>query len=198
MLKRKRGILFVVSAPSGAGKSTLCRRLVGELEGISFSVSYTTRPPRPGERDGVDYFFVSRERFEKMMEEGAFLEYACVHGNLYGTSKAFVEEKLSSGLDLLLDIDVQGAKQVFSKVEDAVGIFIFPPSVEELRKRLINRGTDPPEVIEKRLAAAEKEMKEAGIYHYWILNDDLERAYQQFRAVFLAERARSHRLSRDE
>ena len=196
MFSRKTGILFVISAPSGTGKTTLCRRLLKEVDGITFSISYTTRAPRKGELHGKDYFFVDRETFEKMIKEDAFLEYACVYGNYYGTSKAFVEERLSKGEDLILDIDVQGAKQVFEKMKDAVGIFIFPPSIEELKKRLINRGTDPMEVIEKRLKEAKWEIEQSGMYHYWVLNDDLERAYQELKSVIIAERLKSHRLKR--
>ena len=197
MVRRKKGILFVVSAPSGAGKTTLCRMLLERVEGISFSVSYTTRPPRKGEVHGVDYFFVDRRTFEGMIEKGEFLEYAQVHGNLYGTSRSYVEERLSKGEDLILDIDVQGARQVFDKVrEDAVGIFIFPPSFEELKKRLLSRGTDPLDVIEKRLKVAQWEMAQAGMYHYWLVNDRLEEAYRRFEAIVLAERSRSFRMER--
>ncbi len=194
MIKRKTGILFVISAPSGAGKSTLCKRLLSEVSGIEFSVSFTTRAPRSGEVHGRDYFFITREEFMAMVNRGDFLEYAEVHGNLYGTSKSFVEEKLRKGMDLILDIDVQGAKQVFSKMKECVGIFIFPPSIEELRKRLIKRGTDPEDVIEKRLKAARWEIAQSHMYHYWILNDDLEEAYQQLKGVVLAERAKRERM----
>lgn len=196
MFVRKRGILFVVSAPSGAGKSTLCRRLLDDLEGIDFSVSYTTRPPRPGEVEGRDYFFVDRNTFMDMVRKGEFLEYAEVYGNLYGTSKSFVQERLREGKDLLLDIDVQGARQVLEKMPEAVGIFIFPPSLDELERRLLARGTDSKEVIEKRLEAAKWELDQAGMYHYWVLNDDLEEAYEVFKGIVLAERHRSKRLER--
>ncbi len=196
MFARKRGILFVVSAPSGAGKSTLCNKLLDDLEGIDFSVSYTTRPPRPGEVEGKDYFFVDRDTFMDMVRKGEFLEYAEVYGNLYGTSKSFVQERLKEGKDLLLDIDVQGAKQVLENMQEAVGIFIFPPSLDELERRLLARGTDSKEVIEKRLEAAKWELDQAGMYHYWVLNDDLERAYQVFKGIVLAERHRSKRLER--
>lgn len=145
---------------------------------------------------GKDYFFVSREEFERMIAKGEFLEYAKVHGNYYGTSKTFVIEKLSKGEDLILDIDVQGAKQIFQKMEDAVGIFIFPPSIEELKKRLINRGTDPLDVIERRLKVARWEIEQADMYHYWMVNDDLKEAYQTLKSIVVAERQKSHRLER--
>ncbi len=196
MFKRETGILFVVSAPSGAGKTTLCRMLLEELDGIEFSVSYTTRPPRDGEVNGRDYFFVDETTFKEMVDRGEFLEFAQVHGHYYGTSKRFVEEKLKRGIDLLLDIDVQGAKQVFDRMGDAVGIFIFPPSLMELERRLRLRGTDPPEVIEKRLKVAEWEMEQACMYHYWVLNDRLEEAFDTLRSIVVAERARSSRLRR--
>ena len=196
MFKRETGILFVVSAPSGAGKTTLCRMLLEELDGIEFSVSYTTRPPRDGEVNGRDYFFVDETTFNEMVDRGEFLEFAQVHGHYYGTSKRFVEEKLKRGIDLLLDIDVQGAKQVFDRMDDAVGIFIFPPSLMELERRLRLRGTDPPEVIEKRLKVAEWEMEQACMYHYWVLNDRLEEAFDTLRSIVVAERARSSRLRR--
>lgn len=194
MIKRKKGIIFVVSAPSGAGKTTFCRRVLSELEGIVFSVSYTTRPPRENEVHGRDYFFVSREEFLRMVEEGKFVEYAEVYGNLYGTSKEFIEGYVERGVDVLLDIDVQGAEKILSYYSDAVGIFIFPPSLEVLRQRLLKRGTDAPEVIEKRLKVAEKEIEKADMYHYWVLNDEFEEAYTVFKSIFLAERSRSERL----
>ncbi|NPA15854.1 MAG: guanylate kinase [Deferribacteres bacterium] len=194
MIKRKKGIIFVVSAPSGAGKTTFCRRVLSELEGIVFSVSYTTRPPRENEVHGRDYFFVSREEFLRMVEEGKFVEYAEVYGNLYGTSKEFIEGYVEQGVDVLLDIDVQGAEKILSYYSDAVGIFIFPPSLEVLRQRLLKRGTDAPEVIEKRLKVAEKEIEKADMYQYWVLNDEFEEAYTVFKSIFLAERSRSERL----
>ncbi len=195
MIKRERGIIFVVSAPSGTGKTTLCKMLLSDLEGIVFSVSYTTRPPRKGEVNGRDYFFVSEEEFRELIKKGELVEYALVYGNFYGTSKSFIEEKISNGLDVLLDIDVQGAKRILEYYTDAVGIFIFPPSFDELRRRLEKRGTDSPEAVETRLMIAKKEMKMADMYHYWIVNDHLERAYVNFKSIFIAERSRSGRLT---
>ena len=151
----RRGLALVVSAPSGAGKTTLCRRLLAEDDSISFSVSYTTRPPRAKERPGVDYFFVSRKTFEEMIKAGAFLEWAEVHGNLYGTSKGQVLEALEAGRDVLLDIDVQGAAQVKEILgRDAVLVFVLPPGFEELERRLRKRSTEDEATIRKRLENA--------------------------------------------
>lgn len=193
MIRRERGIIFVVSAPSGTGKTTLCKRLIEEDEEIVFSVSYTTRAPREGEIDGKDYFFVSEKEFRRMIEKGEFAEYAVVYGNYYGTSKRFLEERVERGIDVLLDIDTQGAEKIFSIYPDAVGIFIFPPSIDELRKRLVQRGTDPDEVIERRIKEAKKEIEKAYMYHYWIVNDDLNKAFEKLKSIVTAERCRSGR-----
>jgi len=193
MIKRERGIIFVVSAPSGTGKTTLCRRLLDEDSNIVFSVSYTTRLPREGEVNGRDYFFVSEQEFRRMIDRGEFVEYALVYGNYYGTAKRFLEEKIEKGVDVLLDIDTQGAERIFSVYADAVGIFIFPPSIDELRRRLIQRGTDPPDVIDRRIKEAEREIQKACMYHYWIVNDDVESAYEKLRSIIWAERCKSGR-----
>ncbi len=190
----RRGLVLVVSAPSGAGKTTLCRRLLEEDPEISFSVSYTTRPPRPQEQHGKDYFFVDRPTFEAMIQEGEFLEWAEVYGNLYGTARSQVLARLQEGHDVLLDIDVQGAFQVRQKLgPEAVLVFILPPSLEELAKRLRARSTEDEETIKKRLAAAEKEIKQAEKFDYLVLNEDLEEAYQTLRAILQAERQRPFR-----
>ncbi len=189
-------MVLVVSAPSGAGKTTLCRRLLSLDSEISFSVSYTTRSPRPNERNGVDYFFVDKETFKKMINEGAFLEWAEVHGNFYGTSLEQVKEAISSGKDVLLDIDVQGAFQVREKLgREAVLVFILPPSFEELEKRLKKRGTEDPKELELRLSVAKEEIAKAQAFDYLIVNDVLEEALDRLYSILKAERQRTFRRS---
>jgi len=189
-----KGILLVVSAPSGTGKTTLCRMLLKEFQNMEFSVSYTTRKPREGEVNGRDYFFVSKEEFERMIEEGDFLEWAEVYGNYYGTSKKQVLKALEEGKDILLDIDVQGALQVKKNFPEAVLVFILPPSFAELEKRLRKRGTDTEEVIKKRLKVAREEIKKAPLYDYLIVNDKLEEAYSKLKSVVIAEKCKAERL----
>ncbi|HEX2798481.1 MAG TPA: guanylate kinase [Thermoanaerobaculia bacterium] len=187
-----RGDLFIVSSPSGAGKTTLIRRVLEDprIGGtLHFSVSHTTRPPRMGERDGVEYHFVDEAGFRAIEESGGFLEWAVVHGNLYGTSRAEVEPRLERGLDVLLDIDVQGARQVRSHVPEAVKVIVFPPSREVLEARLKARASDAPEVVRRRLAAARKEMEEWGEFDYAIINEDLEAAVDELRSILVARRA---------
>lgn len=189
------GILFILSAPSGAGKTTLLKRVMADLPGLAFSVSHTTRAPRVGEQDGVDYYFVSRGAFATMREQGLFLEWAEVHGNLYGTSKPAVVAQLEAGIDVVLDIDVQGAAIVrkFAAIP-AVSLFISPPSLEELEKRLRGRETDSEETILLRLQNARNEMRAAVAYDYLVVNDHLELAVDTLRAIVIAERSRGHRL----
>ncbi len=189
-----RGILIVVSAPSGTGKTTLCHMLLKEFPDMQFSVSYTTRKPRPGEVNGRDYFFVDRKTFERMIEEGDFLEWAEVYGNLYGTSKSQVLKALSAGKDVLLDIDTQGALQVKKNFPEAVLIFILPPSFEELERRLRSRGTDDEETIKRRLEFAREEIRRAPLYDYVVVNDRLEVAYDGLRSIITAEKHRTERL----
>ena len=187
-----RGDLFIVSSPSGAGKTTLIRRVLEDprIGGtLHFSVSHTTRPPRTGERDGVEYHFVAEAGFRAIEESGGVLEWAVVHGNLYGTSRAEVEPRLEKGLDVLLDIDVQGARQVRSHVPEAVKVIVFPPSREVLEARLRARASDAPEVVRRRLAAARKEMEEWGEFDYAIINEDLEAAVDELRSILVARRA---------
>ncbi|RUM88612.1 MAG: guanylate kinase, partial [Thermovibrio sp.] len=161
MLNKLKGLLIVISAPSGTGKTTLVHMLLKEFPDLEFSVSYTTRPPRPGEVDGRDYHFVDRKTFERMIEEGDFLEWAEVYGNLYGTSRTQVLKALNEGKDVILDIDTQGALQVKKNFPEAVLIFILPPSLKELERRLRNRGTDDEETIERRLKTAREEIRRA-------------------------------------
>lgn len=189
------GKLFILSAPSGAGKTTLLKKVMADLPGLAFSVSHTTRLPRAGEVDGVDYHFVSRARFESMREQGIFLEWAEVHGNLYGTSRPAVLAQLATGLDVILDIDVQGAAVLRnSAVIPAASLFISPPSLSELERRLRGRETDSEETILLRLKNARKEMQAAVDYEYLIINDRLEQAIDTLRAIVIAERSRGHRL----
>lgn len=184
------GTLFIVAAPSGAGKSSLVNALLARVPGVRLSISTTTRPPRPGESEGEHYHFVSPETFERQAAAGAFLEYARVHGNFYGTSRAAVEPPLARGEDVLLEIDWQGARQVRAKVPDAVGIFILPPSRAELERRLRSRGQDSEEVIARRLAAAREEMSHYHEFDYVVVNEDFERALDELRCIFVSRRLR--------
>lgn len=188
MLEQKAGRLFLVTAPSGAGKSSLVSALLKADPTVHLSISHTTRSPRPGEVDGREYHFVTVDTFEAMKEDNAFLEWAYVHGNYYGTSKKWIESELAVGHDVLLEIDWQGALQVKRLFPDVVGIFILPPSVEALRERLNKRATDAPEVIARRLAGAGAEMVHAGQFDYVIINDDFERAKDDLIAIVRASR----------
>ena len=177
-----------MAAPSGAGKTTLVRLLLDSEPGVHLSISYTTRGPRPGEADGREYHFVDVATFRAMMARGDFLEWAEVHGNFYGTSKVWIADHLAAGHDVLLEIDWQGAQQVRAVFPQAIGIFILPPSMEELTRRLTGRGTDSAEVVERRLAAAQAEMRHVGEFDYVIINDGLEQALDDLRAVVRASR----------
>ena len=188
MLEQKAGRLFLVTAPSGAGKSSLVAALLKADPTVHLSISHTTRGPRRGEVDGREHQFVTVETFEAMKEDNAFLEWAYVHGNYYGTSKKWIESELSVGHDVLLEIDWQGALQVKRLFPDVVGVFILPPSVEALRERLNKRATDAPEVIARRLAGAGAEMVHAGQFDYVIINDDFERAKEDLIAIVRASR----------
>lgn len=188
------GTLFVISAPSGAGKTSLTRAVIARLgeEGIQaeFSVSYTTRPPREGERDGVDYHFISEAEFESMVARGDFLEHAEVFGRYYGTGRAHTTQLLAQGKDVLLDIDWQGGAQVRSRMPESVGIFILPPSREELEKRLRSRAQDSHEVIRRRMRQAADEMAHYGEYDYLLVNDEFEHAVSALYAICRARRLR--------
>ena len=183
-----RGNLFVVVAPSGAGKTTLVSRLLEREPNIRLSVSYTTRAPRAGEQDGRDYHFVERAAFESMIASADFLEFAEVYGNYYGTSRRWIEEQLSGDHDVLLEIDWQGARQVRRLFPHMVGIFVLPPSISELEKRLTARGKDAPEVIARRMASAREEISHVLEFEYIIVNDHFERALAELLAVVLAAR----------
>jgi guanylate kinase len=186
----RRGLLFVVSAPSGTGKTTVVERLVQVVPDLALSRSYTSRPMRPGEADGVDYNFITRSRFEQMIAAGAFLEWADVFGNLYGTGAADAERELNTGRDLVLVIDVQGARQVRSRGKDTVGIFVMPPSYEVLEHRLRSRSKDSEEAIQRRLRTARAEVAAFEEYDYVIVNDELEACVERMRAIVIAERTR--------
>ena len=189
----RRGILFVVSSPSGGGKGTLIRRVVARVPELVYSVSWTTRQPRPGEKQGVNYFFSTAEEFEGMRDAGGFLEWAVVHGNLYGTSREFVAREQAAGRDVVLEIDVQGAETVRRAAREAVSVFILPPSYEVLRARLTARMTERPEEFALRLRNARGEVEEYRHFDYLILNDEVERASAQMASVVFAERARRER-----
>lgn len=184
-----QGKLFVISAPSGAGKTTLIREVLKQFKSLSYSISSTTRPPRKNETDGRDYFFITAHEFEEKIRQGAWLEWARVHDHYYGTSRSVVEQTLEQGRSLLLDIDVQGAAQVIESDLSPVTLFILPPSVEELERRLKGRGTDEPAVIEKRLKNAVAEMAQKDTYQYRVVNDDLETAVNEILSIFKKELA---------
>ncbi|MGE0370398.1 MAG: guanylate kinase [Gammaproteobacteria bacterium] len=184
------GTLFIVSAPSGAGKTSLVRAVLADDAGVAVSVSFTTRPPRAGERDGIDYHFVERERFLAMVEAGEFLEHAEVFGNYYGTARSEVGGRLAQGSDVILEIDWQGAQQVRQAFPAAVGVFILPPSRAVLRERLNGRGKDDPAVIERRLRAAVEEISHYSEYDFIVINDHFDAALADLRAILRTERLR--------
>jgi guanylate kinase len=189
----ERGLLFVVSAPSGTGKTTVVEHLVGLTSRLRQSVSYTSRARREGEVDGVDYNFVSRPVFEDMVRQGAFLEWAEIYGDLYGTSRADTERLLSAGTDVVLVIDVQGGRQVRGQVPEAVGVFVLPPTFDALAARLRGRNKDSEAAIARRLATARREVDAVTEYDYVVVNDDLERCVKEVDAIITAERARVRR-----
>ncbi len=189
-MMNSKGKLLVISGPSGAGKSTVVAKAIEGRTDICFSTSVTTRDPRPGEVDGREYFFVSFERFREMVENDELLEHAEYVANRYGTPRSYVNQRLEEGLNVLLDIEVQGARQVRKKMPEAVLIFIAPPSLEELERRLRGRGTDSESAIEGRLIRARQEFQEADFYDYLIVNDDVERAAAKLSSIIEAERCR--------
>ncbi|MBW2239107.1 MAG: guanylate kinase [Deltaproteobacteria bacterium] len=178
-----RGHLFIISAPSGAGKTTLSRAIRKRFTDMVYSVSYTTRSPRKGEQDGVDYHFISKEAFKKDIETGRWSEWAEVHGNYYGTSAEFIEKGLSSGRDILLDIDVQGTIQILKRHPDSVTVFVLPPSMDTLRQRLEMRGTESKTVLNRRLENAKKEMAHKNLYRHVIVNDQLLSAIEELISI---------------
>ncbi len=191
---KRRGLMFVVSSPSGAGKTTLCRRLIADHPDLALSISVTTRAPRPGEKDGREYHFVSRRVFTAMAAAEAFLESADVHGHWYGTPRAAVEARLRAGEDVLFDVDWQGAAAIAAAAPaDTTRVFILPPSLDELAERLKRRAQDDAAVIERRLAGAAAEIAHWCEYDWLVVNDDLDRAYGELRAIYCAERLRPRR-----
>ncbi|HOV78497.1 MAG TPA: guanylate kinase [Bacillota bacterium] len=192
----KKGMLLVFSGPSGAGKGTVCKALLEDNPNLLLSVSATTRPPRTGEIDGVNYFFLKHDQFEKMIEDNQLLEWAKVYGNYYGTPGGFVQESLAQGYDVILEIDTQGALQVKEKIPEAVLIFIAPPSFFHLRERLTGRRTDSEDDIKRRLSSVAEEMKMASRYDYIVVNDDVEKAANKVCAIISAEKSRSRHFNR--
>jgi guanylate kinase len=189
-------ILLIVSSPSGAGKTTLTRRLLGEFPEFRFSVSHTTRKPRPNEVEGRDYHFVSEEAFRKIIEDGGLAEWAEVHGNLYGTSVTEIDQARDEGKSgVLFDVDYQGARQIKEKFPDAIGVFILPPSMEELRRRLERRGSDDAISRRRRFEKAREEIEHYPFFDYMIVNDDLERALSELRGIVLAEGCKQWRVA---
>jgi guanylate kinase len=190
----RRGILFIVSAPSGTGKTTLCKQIATSVPGLWHSVSFTTRKPRPGEESGREYFFIEEKTFQGMVERNEFMEFAHVYGNWYGTPRKALMDKMEQGIDVLLEIDVQGALQIKKKFEDAVYIFILPPSMETLRLRLQNRASDSQEEILRRLQKVKEEVWSFREYYYIVRNDDLKQSLSELQSIFLAERLKTKRL----
>lgn len=190
----RKGLMFILSSPSGAGKTTISRRLLAAESQLSMSVSVTTRPMRPGEVEGKDYFFVSPERFEQMVAEDAFLEWAEVFGNCYGTPRAEVASRVAEGQDFLFDVDWQGAQQLSQRAgKDVVSVFLLPPSIGELEQRLRNRGTDSEEVIRGRMERARAEISHWDGYDYVVVNDDIEGCFEKVKTILAAERLRRER-----
>jgi guanylate kinase len=190
MREKGVGLIFIISAPSGTGKTTLVREVIQQLPGLQFSVSFTTRLPRPNEKEGEDYHFVSHSFFQKMVEKNEFLEWAEVLGNRYGTPRPDLKKLKSEGIDFILDIDTQGAKKVMKEIDQPVLIYLLPPSLKVLRERLINRGVDSLEMVKFRLSNARRDMEEAYGYHYVIINDSIEDAIEKLKSIIIAERCR--------
>jgi guanylate kinase len=193
MASREKGVLFVVSAPSGAGKTTIVRRVISQLAGVSLSISCTTRAPRPGEQEGVDYSFITRAEFSALEQAGRFIEWAQVHGDLYGTPQANLE-RLRQGEDLVLEIDTQGAMKIREAFSNAVLIFILPPSLEVLQGRLRSRGGDAEEAIRARLQNAQKELDQMACYDYIVVNEEIEEAAREVASIIIAERCKAVRI----
>jgi len=191
----RRGILFIISAPSGTGKTTLCKQLTAKLPGLWHSISYTTRKPRPGEEHGREYFFIEEQPFREMIDRNEFVEWAHVYGHLYGTPRKSLTEKIEQGMDVLLEIDVQGAMQVKKRFEDSVSIFILPPSMAALKSRLQTRASDTAEEIQGRLNKVKEEVWSYREYAYIVRNEDLGRSLRDLESIFWSERLKTKRLN---
>ena len=189
----KRGLLIVVSGASGTGKGTICKKILADMPEVAYSISATTRAPRPGETDGKEYYFISRDEFKAWIAEGKFLEFADVYGNFYGTPLNKIEERLNRGEDILLEIDVQGALNVKRKCPDGIYIFLLPPSLEELKRRIEGRGTETAESLQRRLDNAIAEIKIGREYNYVVVNDTVDNAVAQIKAILVAERCKVER-----
>ncbi|MBP1888570.1 guanylate kinase [Clostridium moniliforme] len=190
----KKGVLLVISGPSGAGKGTICKALLEKHKDIYLSVSATTREPRVGEVEGVNYFFTTKEQFLQKVEEGDFLEHAEVYGNYYGTPKSSVQKMLNEGRDVILEIDIQGALKVKENCEEGIFIFILPPSMEELKQRIIKRGSETPESLMRRFKSAYKEINYISKYNYAVVNDEIDTAVSKLEAIITAEKCRVDRM----
>jgi len=190
----KEGLLFIISAPSGAGKTSLCKKVVKFFPNLYHSVSYTTRLPRPGEKDGEDYLFVSKDKFQEMIDDGRFVEWAEIHGNRYGTTIDSLKEYRHKGIDIILDIDGQGGRQLKNEYPDGIYVFILPPSRKDLEERLRLRSTDSDEDIEKRLKNAKEELQYIYDYDYIVVNSDLEEAVSTLKSIIIAEKCRRDRV----
>jgi guanylate kinase len=193
-MEKKKGLLFVVSAPSGTGKTTLCRRMVRIFPGMHYSISYTTRPSRPGEENGRDYYFIPAADFQRMIDAGEFAEWAEIYGHRYGTSKTILDRIRDEGRDVIVDIDGQGARQLREKDPQAIFIFILPPSWEELKRRLSLRRTEDPPALEERLKKSRLETADGRWYDYLIVNHKLEKAQKELEAIIRAEHCRRERV----
>ncbi len=192
-----KGRILVISGPSGVGKSTLIKAVRDRVENIGYSVSHTTRSPRPKESDGIDYYFVDKSAFKEMIGKDSFVEWAQVYDDFYGTSYGSIDEKINAGQDVILDIDIQGAKNIKEKVENSIFIFILPPSKEILENRLRGRATDNPDAIEKRIKTATEELSNSKWYDYLIVNDDLDKAIKDLESVIIADRCKNDRILPD-
>jgi len=188
-----RGLVFIISAPSGTGKTTLVKEVIQQLPGLQFSVSFTTRLPRPNEREGEDYHFVSHAAFQRMVEKNEFLEWAEVLGNRYGTPRPDLKKLELEGIDLILDVDTQGAKKAMKEIEQPLLIYLLPPSLKVLRERLLNRGVDSLEMVKFRLSNARKDIEEAYWYHYVIVNDRIGDAIEKLKSIIISERCRRNK-----
>lgn len=194
---KKRGLLLVVSGPSGTGKGTICKKMVEMNDAIKLSVSATTRQPRLGEKEGISYYFKTREEFEKMVENGEFLEHAMIYDNYYGTPKQAIVDQLDAGVDVILEIEMQGAKQIREVCPDAVFVFILPPSLDELKHRIVGRGTETKEQIEKRFNSAYNEIKLLGDYDYFIFNNIVDKSAEEIFEIIKSEKSRVARYKKD-